>query len=108
MSVSSSGRVCGTGPRWSMGAVGVGRWASGDFDPRRSLARFTRRLPSAGSRRIVCAGYPATTGRHTLQGLKPAFVAASAERKRRRFSGFILLALRQVVWQKIPVVGVAR
>src|SRR5215213_11913971 len=63
---------------------------------------------SAGACRIVCARYPATTGRHALQGLYPAFAAASAERKRLRFSGFILLALRQVAWQKIPVVGVAR
>jgi hypothetical protein len=54
------------------------------------------------------AGYSATTGRHTSQGLKPASKAASDERKRRRYWGFILLALRQVAWQKIPVVGVAR
>jgi hypothetical protein len=54
------------------------------------------------------AVYPIATGRHTLQARKPAALAASAEWKRRRFSGFILLALRQVAWQKIPVVGVAR
>lgn len=65
MIVSSSGLVCGAGTCRSMGAVE--RWTSGDSGPRRFI--FTRRLPSAGSHRIVCAGYPATTGRHTLQGL---------------------------------------
>ena len=43
-----------------------------------------------------------------MQGLKPAFVASCDERKRRRFSGLIPRALRQVAWQKIPMVGVAR
>ncbi len=66
-----------------------------------------RKTASAGA---LCswAGHAATTGRHTLQGLKPASVAAREERNRKRFSGSILRALRQVAWQKIPVVGVAR
>src|SRR5215212_9324954 len=72
------------------------------------LTSFALRLLSAGVRRIVCSGHPATTGRHTSQGMKPALTAALAERKCRRFSDFILLALAQVAWQKIPVVGVPR
>jgi hypothetical protein len=79
------------------------------------LAREDRRFaPMLGNRGTLWrsapyrADYLSATGRHTLQARKPAAPAASAEWKRRRYSGFILLALRQAAWHKIPVVGVAK